>query len=192
MADRTRRADPARLVAADATCHRGYGGRFRHDLQVTDVPMTRLALNAGLQMLAMGPGNSRQHLVDTYPGDRLLRPGVLRKLLDRGPASDHRGVAAHAGGGSRQRHLIARRRVGMTEQALQTHADMGLVTVRQGLFRGWVRSQVFSDSRRRRGSRRRTVCMNSTDHEQHEGGSDHRNHVEKFRHGDSLAPLECC
>jgi hypothetical protein len=190
MADRTGRTHSARLVTADATCHGGYGSRFRHDMEVGYCAMARSALSPRFQMLAMRPRNSRQHVVDSYPGNRFVRIGIFGELFDRRPVGDHLRVTGHAGRSGRERHLVARRGVGMTEHALQTHADMGLVTERQWLLWSRVRRGIFPNSRRGRCRGHRMSRMNGADGEQHERGSDHRNHIKKLLH--CLRPRDRC
>jgi len=134
VANGARRAHASCLVAADATRHRGYGSRFRHGVEVAHCPVAGFALHPRLQVLAMGPSDPWQYLVNAHPRNRLFRFGVVRELFDRRPIGDHRRMAVHAGRGGWKRHLLTGRRAGVTELARQSHAEVGLVTVRQRLL----------------------------------------------------------
>ena len=103
------------------------------------------ALQARLKMLAMGPGDSRSHSIDPYPGDRLAGFRELGEFYNRGPVLCDIVVAAHASRDGWESHLIAGFRIRVALPALESAHDMSFVAERQRLRRRAVLRRIFGD-----------------------------------------------
>ena len=118
------------LMATDAACHTGDRRSLRHLIQLAHLPMAIYALQPCLKMLAVGPVDSRGHLIDPHPDDRLAGLGKLGELHNRRPVLCDVVVAAHARRDRRKGHLIAWFGIRVALPALESTRDMRLVAER--------------------------------------------------------------
>ena len=105
----------------------GHGGDVRgpaHHFHLRHVAMAHLAGKAGFEMRAMAPIDKTGNGIDRLPGNGLPGLSECSQLLNRRLVGRYSSVAAHAGLCSRQRHQVARLRIGMTKLAGELKAQM--------------------------------------------------------------------
>ena len=127
MAGLAHRVRVVGLMATDATGHAGDRCSLSHLIQLAHLPMAIYALQPCLKMLAVGPVDSRGHLINPHPDDRLAGLRELGELHNRGPVLCHVVVAAHARCDRRKGHLIAWFGIRVALPALESTRDMRLV-----------------------------------------------------------------
>lgn len=139
------------FVASDAHPHRRDGGNLGHRRQFGNLPVARLACNAGIQMFAVRPVHALGERVNAHPRNGLPRLRVGREFLDRGLVRGDGHVTGHARAGRREGHHLSRPGIGVARLALQAQRQVRFVAVRDRLHgrrvRGHVRGDVGSSRR---------------------------------------------
>ena|ERR1700716_588393 len=104
--------------------------------------MTRLTFYACRKMSAMSPIYSRDHLVNTHPGNLLVGCGVLSDFLYGGLVRRDRDMALHALSSVGKSHQLARFRIGVALSAFQTESQVLFVTIGDRLLWRGVRARI--------------------------------------------------
>ena len=120
-------------VALQTTRHRGDIRRLYQDVHLCNRPVTVPALLAGFQMGAMIPVDLGRDTINTHPGNRLFGFGEFSELLNGRLVLGDVDVTRHAARRCRERHVIARVRIGMAVQTFQPRGGVSLMAERQGL-----------------------------------------------------------
>ncbi len=155
-------------MAGNTTGHGGDVCGPAHHFHLRHIAMAHLAAKAGFEVRTMTPIDKTGNGIDRLPGNRLSRLGECSQLLNRRLVSRYSSVAAHAGLCNRQRHQVARLRVGMTELAGKLKAQMCLMAERERLHRraGGSSFRVGCRALLRRG-RRQKQCWCNHEHALH-------------------------
>jgi hypothetical protein len=132
------------LVATDAATHCSYARVLSRRIDLRNITVTHDALHAPLQMRSVRPRNTRGHLINAYPRNRLVQLGEFGELYDCRAILDHGHVAGHAGARSRESHLIAGIRIGVAVLAFQSLRDVRLMAEWKRLGRSGMRRKILS------------------------------------------------